>query len=130
MAADQITEVKNSGTRVSESGVTSLQVSFRGQIIPITLPSESTILVLKQVLEKSTSVPPSHQKLLSKGKQLQDDMVISTLSSGSKLMLLGTPPTTISEINSHKPTIRTRSPYAIKLPVSKSASSTPDTTYT
>ena len=45
-------------------------------------------------------------------------------------MLLGTPPTTVTEINSHKPTIRTRSPYAIKLPTSSSASATPDSTYT
>jgi len=128
MAADTVADAQNANTEGSES-VVALQVSFRGQTIPITLPAESNLLALRQALEESTSIPPSHQKLLSKGKQLQGDMPISTLS-GSKLMLLGTAPTTITEINSHKPTIRTRSPYAIKLPSSKPASSTPDSTYT
>lgn len=106
-----------------------LQISFRGRNIPITLSPTSTVLELKQSLETSLSIPPSHQKLLSKGHLLQDPDVISSLI-GSKLMLLGTSPTTVTELNSHKPNIRTRSPYAIKLPVAKSASATPDSTYT
>ncbi len=115
---------------VSESeSLATLQISFRGQTIPITLSPTSTVLDLKQSLETSLSIPPSHQKLLSKGHRLQDSDSISSLV-GSKLMLLGTPPSTMTEINSRKPTIRTRSPYAIKLPTSKSSSATPDSTYT
>jgi hypothetical protein len=112
-----------------EGSSTTLQVSYRGQTLPITLPTDSTVLTLKQALETTLSVPPTHQKLLSKGHRLNDSDLLSSLPS-PKLMLLATAPTTISEINSHKPTIRTRSPYAVKLPSSKSASSTPDSTYT
>ena len=106
-----------------------LQISFRGQTIPFTLSPTSTVLDLKQSLDTSLSIPPSHQKLLSKGHRLQDSDLISSLV-GSKLMLLGTPPTTVTEINSRKPNIRTRSPYAIKLPTARSTSATPDSTYT
>ena len=107
----------------------SLLVSFRGKTIPARLPADSTALGLKQFLETSFSVPPSHQKLLYKGRLLQDEDSLLPLN-GSRLMLLATAPSAVSEINSHKPAIRTRSPYAIKLPSPKSASATPDPTYT
>ena len=106
-----------------------LQVSFRGKVIPVRLPADSTVLTLKQSLETSISIPPSHQKLLSKGHRLQDTDPLAPLAN-TKIMLLGTTPTTVEEINSHKPAIRTRSPYAIKLPTSTSVSATPDPTYT
>jgi hypothetical protein len=128
MATDSISDAHNASTESTEAEET-LQVSFRGQVISVTVDKGSTVLQVKERLEISTSIPPSYQKLVSKGRQLQDNISISSLS-GSKLLLLGTPPTTITEINSHKPPIRTRSPYAIKLPSSKSASSTPDSTYT
>lgn len=107
----------------------SLQVSFKGEPILVTLPSKSTVLDLKQHLELSISIPPSHQKILSKGRKLDDTSPLSPLF-GSKLMLLGTPPTAVNEINSYKPVSRTRSPYAVNLPKSTSASATPDSTYT
>ena len=98
--------------------------------MPVTLPSSSTILDLKQTLESTLHVPPTHQKLLSKGRQLADSEHLSALS-GTKLMLLGTQPSTIADINAHKPTgPRTRSPYARKLPVARSASAIPDFNYT
>lgn len=106
-----------------------LQVSFRGKPIPVEIPAESTILAVKQALETSTSIPPSHQKLLSKGHRLQDLDTVSSLTS-TKLMLLGTLPTTVTEITSHKPEVRSRSPYAVKLPTTQSSSATPDSTYT
>jgi hypothetical protein len=106
-----------------------VQVSFRGKSIPVSLPADSTILTLKESLETSISIPPTHQKLLSKGHRLQDTDPLAPLA-GTKIMLLGTAPSTVEEINSHKPAIRTRSPYAVKLPTSKSTSSTPDSTYT
>jgi hypothetical protein len=108
----------------------SLQVSFRGQTITVSLPNDSTILTLKESLEQSTSIPPTHQKLLSKGHRLQDSDSINPLK-GTKLMLIGTAPTTVTEINSHKPAVRTRSPYAVKLPTKQaSATATPDALYT
>jgi hypothetical protein len=107
----------------------SLQVSFKGQTIPIAVPAEATVLAIKEALEKATSIPPSHQKLLSKGHRLQDGDLISSLA-GSKLMLLGTAPTTVTDLNAQKPQVRTRSPYAVRLPTSQSASATPDSTYT
>lgn len=106
-----------------------LHVNFRGQTLPIRLPYTSSILDLKRSLEASISIPPSHQKLLSKGHQLQDGDDVSSLN-GTKIMLLGTPPKTVTEINSHKPVIRVQSPYAAKLPKSTSASATPDPLYT
>jgi WLM domain/Ubiquitin family len=111
-----------------ESSVT-LHVSFRGQTIPVTLPASSSVLDLKESIQLSVSIPPSHQKLLSKGHRLQDSDAISPLL-GTKIMLLGTPPAIVTEINSHKPVVRSRSPYAIKLPSSSSASATPDSIYT
>jgi len=109
----------------------SLQISFRGQIFTVSLSRDSTILTLKESLQQSTSIPPTHQKLLSKGHRLQDTDSITPLI-GTKLMLLGTQPTTVTEINSHKPVARTRSPYAIKLPTTSkaSATATPDALYT
>ena len=109
----------------------SLQVSFRGQTLTVSLPPSSTVLTLKESLQESTSIPPTHQKLLSKGHRLQDSDPISPLHN-SKLMLIGTPPTIVTEINSHKPVIRTRSPYAVKLPSARgnSSTATPDSTYT
>lgn len=108
----------------------SLQVSFRGQTLTVSLPHDSTVLTLKESLQQSTSIPPTHQKLLSKGHRLQDSDPISSLHN-NKLMLLGTAPSTVTEINSHKPAVRTRSPYAVKLPTARgSASATPDSTYT
>ena len=126
--AEMQNTIQNAMNEQTESTAT-LQISFRGQITPITLPSDSTVANLKQYLESSTSIPPSHQKLLSKGHKLQDTDPVSPLI-GTKLMLLGTPPTMVKEINAHKPTIRTRSPYAVKLPTSQSASATPDSSYT
>ena len=106
-----------------------LQVSFKGKTIPVELPANSTVLTLKHDLETSTSIPPSHQKLLSKGHRLEDEDSLSSLG-GTKLMLLGTAPATVTEITAQKPPPRTRSPYAVKLPTSQSASATPDLTYT
>ena len=107
----------------------SLQVSFKGKTIPVEVSADSTVLTIKQALKTSTSIPPSHQKLLSKGHKLQDEDPISSLV-GTKLMLLGTAPTTVTHLNAQKPQIRSRSPYAIKLPSSQSASASPDSTYT
>ena len=107
-----------------------LQISFKGQTTPMTLPVSSTILDLKQTLESTLRVPPTHQKLLSKGRQLADTDPVSPLA-GTKLMLLGTQPSTIADINSRTLSgPRNRSPYARKLPVARSASATPDSNYT
>ena len=106
------------------------QISFKGKTTPMTLPLASTILDLKQTLESTLHLPPTHQKLLSKGRQLADTDPVSPLA-GTKLMLLGTQPSAIADINSHKLTgPRNRSPYARKLPVARSASATPDSNYT
>jgi WLM domain/Ubiquitin family len=132
MAAESVPEdtvAMDETSLEEESPSTTLQISFRGQTIPITLPSNSTVLTLKESLATTTSIPPSNQKLLSKGHRLQDTDTLSSLTN-SKLMLIGAAPTMITEINSHKPTIRTRSPYAVKLPSTSSASGTPDFTYT
>jgi hypothetical protein len=132
MAAECVPEDIHAVSEISPEDdvlTTTLQVSFRGQTMSVTLPSTSTVLDLKESLSTTTSIPPANQKLLSRGQRLQDTDTLSSLS-GSKLMLLGTPPKTISEINSHKPIIRTRSPYAVKLAPSQSASATPDITYT
>jgi len=109
----------------------SLKVSFRGQTLTVSLPNDSTVLTLKESLQQSTSIPPTHQKLLSKGHRLQDTDSIAPFT-GTRLMLLGTQPTTVTEINSHKPVVRTRSPYAVKLPSTNkvSTTATPDAVYT
>ena len=128
-SADEVQNVMSDHNEEEPGPQITLQVSFQGKTIPIEIPVESTILDVKQALETSTSIPPSHQKLLSKGQRLQDlDTVLSLTSN--KLMLLGTPPTTVTEITSRKPEVRSRSPYAVKLPTAQSPSATPDSTYT
>jgi hypothetical protein len=132
MAAESAPEDRNSMDQMNaeeEAALMTIHITFRGQILPVSLPTNSTILNLKESLADAVSIPPSHQKLLYKGHRLQDNDSVDSLT-GSKLMLIGTPPTTITELNSHKPAIRTRSPYAIKLPQTASASATPDATYT
>jgi hypothetical protein len=107
-----------------------VQISFRGKTTPVTVASSCSVLDLKQALESTLQIPPSHQKLLSKGRQLADTDPVSPLN-GNKLMLLGTQPSAIADMNAHRPRApRTRSPYAVKPRQSQSASATPDTNYT
>jgi WLM domain/Ubiquitin family len=114
---------------MADTEQTTLQVTFRGKTLSVSVPQSSTVQDLKVSLETITNIPPTHQKLLSKGQRLHESAEISSLS-GNKIMLLGTTPSQITSLNAQKPVQRTRSPYAIKLPTATSASATPDTKYT
>ncbi|KAL1370153.1 hypothetical protein HN51_000462 [Arachis hypogaea] len=67
-----------------------INVKFGGKTIPISIASESTIKDLKSLLLSSTNVLPRGQKLIFKGKVLEDHNTLgaSGLTNGSKLMLL------------------------------------------
>lgn len=68
----------------------SISVKFSGSSIPISISPQSTIKELKSLLLPATNVLPRGQKLIFKGKVLEDPMTLaaSNLSNGSKLMLV------------------------------------------
>ncbi|KZT21557.1 WLM-domain-containing protein [Neolentinus lepideus HHB14362 ss-1] len=70
----------------------SITVTHRGDAHPLSLLPDETLSVLQAHLEELTSVPPSHQKLLLKGKKLADEMTTlaqAGLKDGAKVQLLG-----------------------------------------
>ncbi|XP_057430647.1 LRR repeats and ubiquitin-like domain-containing protein At2g30105 isoform X2 [Lotus japonicus] len=73
----------------SNSTIT-ISVKFSGASIPISISPHSTIKDLKSLLLPATNVLPRGQKLIFKGKVLEDPMTLtaSNLSNGSKLMLM------------------------------------------
>ncbi|PCH36399.1 WLM-domain-containing protein [Wolfiporia cocos MD-104 SS10] len=68
-------------------------VTFRGNAYPLSLLPDASFADLQARLEELTSVPPSLQKLLFKGKKqsVQDDdtIVQAGLKSGMKVQMLG-----------------------------------------
>jgi hypothetical protein len=115
----------------SEGPLVTVQISFKGKTSPVTVPPSASVLDLKQTLESTLQIPPTHQKLVSKGRQLADSEPVSPLNS-QKIMLLATQPSAVASINAQKPQQRRRSPYAVKLPQPRStaSSSAPDINYT
>ncbi|KAI3870627.1 hypothetical protein MKW92_023582 [Papaver armeniacum] len=67
-----------------------IQVKFSGRSIPVSLSTESTIKDLKSLLQPLTNVLPRGQKLIFKGKVLEDAMKLKStdITNGSKLMLM------------------------------------------
>ncbi|XP_026454054.1 LRR repeats and ubiquitin-like domain-containing protein At2g30105 [Papaver somniferum] len=70
--------------------VLKIQVKFSGRSIPVSLSIESTIKDLKYLLQPLTNVLPRGQKLIFKGKVLEDTMKLKStdITNGSKLMLM------------------------------------------
>ncbi|KAH0836793.1 hypothetical protein J3R83DRAFT_8545 [Lanmaoa asiatica] len=79
----------------------SLSINFRGTSHKVSLPPDVPLTRLEAQLEELTSVPPSLQKLLFRGKKVQhaDDLTLAQigLRDGLKVQLLGS---TAQEINS------------------------------
>ncbi|KAI3986846.1 hypothetical protein MKX01_014547 [Papaver californicum] len=67
-----------------------IQVKFSGRSIPVSLSIESTVKDLKSLLQSLTNVLPRGQKLIFKGKVLEDNMKLKStdITNGSKLMLM------------------------------------------
>jgi hypothetical protein len=79
------------------------KVGFKSQIISFdNWPLDATIDDIKHHLYKETSLPTESQKLLWKGRILKDSTThLSELSiqEGAKLMLMGSLPTQIEQVN-------------------------------
>lgn len=79
----------------------SFSISFRGTTHGVSLPPDTPLTRLEALLEQLTSVPPTHQKLLFRGKKVQhgDDLTLAQigLRDGIKVQMLGS---TVQEINS------------------------------
>ena len=79
----------------------SISISFRGTTHEISLPSDAPLARLEALLEELTSVPPTLQKLLFRGKKVQhaDNLTLAQigLRDGLKVQMLGS---TAREINS------------------------------
>ncbi|KAL4572597.1 hypothetical protein LXL04_019377 [Taraxacum kok-saghyz] len=68
-----------------------VSVKFNGRSIPVSLSVESTVKDLKSLLQPLTDVLPRGQKLIAKGKILDDEMKFSSLGTYSgvyKIQLL------------------------------------------
>ena len=79
------------------------RVSFKSNTIEFTqYPLDSTVAQVKQRLEEETTLPVESQKLMHKGRILKDDRAqLSQLSiqEGNKLILMGSLPTQIEQVN-------------------------------
>ncbi|KAL2333003.1 hypothetical protein Fmac_014216 [Flemingia macrophylla] len=77
------------GNNSSDNDIT-INVKFSGSSIPISISPHSTVKDLKNLLLPSTNVLPRGQKLIFKGRVLEDPLTLaaSNLTNGSKLMLL------------------------------------------
>lgn len=73
----------------------SFTVSFRGQSYPLDLASDTTLSGLQAILHDLTSVPPSNQKLLWKGKKAVGDetalipLIQAGFKDGVRVQMLG-----------------------------------------
>ncbi|CAL4933773.1 unnamed protein product [Urochloa decumbens] len=67
-----------------------VQVKFAGRTIPVEVPAAATTAELKRLLQPLTNVLPRGQKLVCKGKVLQDAATLSSMQvvDGSKVMLI------------------------------------------
>ncbi|CAN6310930.1 unnamed protein product [Urochloa humidicola] len=67
-----------------------VQVKFAGRTIPVEVPAAATTAELKRLLQPLTNVLPRGQKLVCKGKVLQDAGSLSSMQvvDGSKVMLI------------------------------------------
>ncbi|KAI8087827.1 WLM domain-containing protein [Gilbertella persicaria] len=79
------------------------KVSFRLKTIPFEQwDLASTIEQVKQYLEQESGLPPDSQKLMFKGRILKDDQATLDqlgIKQGTKLMLTGSLPTQIQQVN-------------------------------
>ena len=79
------------------------KVNFKSNIIEFEqYPLDSTVAHIKQRLEEETTIPVESQKLMHKGRILKDDQVqLSQLNiqEGSKLILMGSLPAQIQQVN-------------------------------
>ncbi len=86
---------------VSIMSAIELNVSHRGTTYSLSLLPDSTSDALQARLEELTSVPPSNQKLLHKGKKpiTGDETIIDAgLKSGMKVQMLGSTAEEIGEL--------------------------------
>ncbi|KAJ4786112.1 LRR/ubiquitin-like domain protein [Rhynchospora pubera] len=67
-----------------------VQVKFSGRTIPVSVPTEAAARDLKSLLQPLTNVLPRGQKLIFKGKVLEDGATLKSyqIINGSKIMLV------------------------------------------
>ena len=87
----------------------SLVIKWAGKEYPITeLPSGTTVLELKNIIQERTNVLPSRQRLLNlkfKGKPASDELVLSSLDlkPGAKIMMMGSSEQAIQDVSQGRP---------------------------
>ncbi|KMZ59848.1 hypothetical protein ZOSMA_64G00650 [Zostera marina] len=67
-----------------------IHIKFSGRTIPLTIPPDSTVRIVKSLLQPLTNVLIRGQKLIFKGKVLIDAMNLDQLKilDGAKIMLI------------------------------------------
>lgn len=85
------------------SGDFSLTITFRGVTHTVSLPADSPVTLLHTRLEELTSVPPSLQKLLFRGKKIQREeditLIQAGLRDGTKIQMLGSTAQELGALN-------------------------------
>ncbi|KAK9054848.1 hypothetical protein SSX86_025928 [Deinandra increscens subsp. villosa] len=76
------------GDRIDSENMIKISVKFNGRSIPLNLSPESTVKDLKSLLQPLTDVLPRGQKLIAKGKILDDEMKFASLSGVNKIQLI------------------------------------------
>ncbi|SCW04200.1 LAFE_0H08284g1_1 [Lachancea fermentati] len=64
--------------------------TLTGKEIPVTVDPEDRVYRIKEYLEEKEGIPPSQQRLIFQGKQIDDDKTVASanLSSGMQLHLV------------------------------------------
>ncbi|XP_028768978.1 LRR repeats and ubiquitin-like domain-containing protein At2g30105 isoform X1 [Neltuma alba] len=81
---------ESSVTAGASDATITVNVKFSGRSIPISISPDSTISDLKSLLLPPTNVLPRGQKLIFKGRVLEDSLTLtaSELTNGAKIMLV------------------------------------------
>lgn len=69
-----------------------LHVKHASRVYDVSVDASESGIALKQQLEALTDVPSARQKVMVKGRQLQDDQALSGLKDGQALFMLGSKP--------------------------------------
>ncbi|CAI9107036.1 OLC1v1006307C4 [Oldenlandia corymbosa var. corymbosa] len=83
-------EAGGGGDATTASDSIKVKIQFGGRSIPVEISVDSTVKNLKSTLQPLTNVLPRGQKLICKGKVLEDEMTLKSLgiTNGSKIMLM------------------------------------------
>ncbi|ODQ50633.1 WLM-domain-containing protein, partial [Saitoella complicata NRRL Y-17804] len=106
-------------------------ISHRSTPYTLSLPSTATLSDLKSALASLTSIPPQNQKLLYKPPHLANDSDLAAmLLDRGKIMMIGTPASTVAAVQSPPTRPRPRTQKAAVRPLRQAPPTQADIQYT